>query len=130
MNILELRKLMIEAKKTNKERGLILSMLLDKTMKVAKEDKNREVVDNDIENAAKAMLKQAQQSKDAGMDVEFEISILSEFLPKVLSEDETISIVNKLKIELNNSIPDIMKTLKSTYGNSIDMKFVSSIVKK
>lgn len=130
MNISELRKLMIEAKKTNKERGLILSMLLDKTMKVAKEDKNRDVVDSDIENAAKAMLKQAQQSKEAGMDVEFEISILSEFLPKVLSEEETISIVNKLKVELNNSIPDIMKTLKSTYGNSIDMKLVSSIVKK
>jgi len=62
-----------------------------------------------------------------------EIDILNEYLPTILSEEETISIVNEIFKDNEFTMKDmgtIMKTLKTKYGQSMNMKTASITVKK
>jgi len=130
MTIPELRKEMMLSKKSVKDRSLTLSLLLDKAQKIAKEDKNREPVDSDIETAAKTMIKQAEQSKELGMNVENEMEVLKEFLPKTLSYDDTKKVILKVLETVEKNQGKIFGELKKNYANlKLDMKIVSEIVK-
>jgi len=57
-----------------------------------------------------------------------EVEILSEYLPEVLSTEETIKIVEDMCVENSYTQKDMgtfMKEIKSIYGSTIDMKLVS-----
>lgn len=62
-----------------------------------------------------------------------EIDILNEYLPKILSEAETNEIVNdmfKENIYTDKDMGPFMKAIKIKYGQSIDMKIVSTKFKE
>jgi hypothetical protein len=60
----------------------------------------------------------------------FEESIIKKYLPKDLTEEEIKIRVSEIIKELNSdNFGLIMKTVKSTLGNLVDMKIVSKIVK-
>ena len=134
MNIQELRKSMMLAKKSDPEKSGVLAMLLDAAQKLAKNDGNREVEEKDILAAAKRELKMAHQSKDAGIDTGNTISILQVFIPETKSAEETQVIVDALVAELPEKSPQmmgkVMGSLKKEYGEGLDMGIASQMVKK
>ena len=133
MNIKELRKTMMLAKKTDPEKSIILAMLLDATQKLAKADGNREPKEKDLLTAAKRELKMAHQSLDAGIDVGNTVEILEVFIPKTKSLEETQKIVDALIGELPEKNPKlmgkVMGSLKKEYGDELDMGIASQMVK-
>lgn len=130
MTIKELKEIMMLSKKNNKIESDVYMLILDRTQKIAKAEK-RNPEDNDIIIASKQMLKQSKQSKDFGMNVDIEIKILKQFMPKMISKDEIESAVNQFLEDFDNpSIGFIMKSLRSAFGDTIDMKTASGIVKK
>lgn len=88
----------------------------------------KNVSDNQVLNIIKKMTDNA-----IFMNNQMEVDILSEYLPKILSEKETENIINNF-ID-NNNINDIkqmsivMKFLKEEFGSSIDNKLASNIIK-
>ncbi len=134
MNIKELRKNMMLAKKTDMEKSTILAMLLDAAQKLAKTDGNREVEEKDILAAAKRELKMAHQSLDAGIDVGNTVEILEVFIPQTKSPEETKTIIDALMAALPEKNPQlmgkVMGSLKKEYGDQIDMGIASQMVKE
>ena len=63
----------------------------------------------------------------------FELSVIEEFLPAQLSEEETASIIDGIKTELGaESMKDmgrVMGELKKRHGQEIDMSKASALVK-
>jgi len=93
-------------------------------------DKNVELTDDAVQKVVAKMVKSAEM---IGTDeAKTEINILSEYLPKLLSKDETIVIVDNLitslNIESKRDIGKLMGVISKEYGNSIDKKLVSQIV--
>jgi len=133
MNIKELRKNMMLAKKGDPEKSVVLAMLLDAAQKLAKADGNRDPEEKDLLAAAKRELKMAHQSIDAGIDVGNTVSILEVFIPKTKSVAETQSIVDALIVELPEKNPNlmgkVMGSLKKEYGDKLDMGIASKMVK-
>ncbi len=134
MNIQELRKTMMLAKKTDMEKSTVLAMLLDNAQKLAKNDGNREVEEKDILAAAKRELKMAHQSKEAGIDIGNTIEILEVFIPQTKSPEETKAIIDGLVAALPEKKPNlmgmVMGSLKKEYGEQIDMGIASQMVKE
>lgn len=93
--------------------------------------KGVEATDAELE---KLIIKQIKAAETINNDeAKAEIVILSEYLPKKLSEDETRDIVTtligELKVESMRDMGKLMEVLAQKYGNTIDKKLVSEIVK-
>lgn len=103
----------------------------------------KELTDADVLSLIQKLIKQnkdaIQMFADGGrQDLvernEMEISILEEFLPKQLSNDEIDNIIQQ-EIELNgyNSMKDMGKLMgyfKSNYSGQVDMGYVSKRIKE
>ena len=128
MTILELKKMMMKAKKEDKTKANALMMLVDSAQKIAKE-KNEEVSEKHIVDAAKKLAKMAKESIDAGIqEAKKELEIYEQFLPKMLSEDETKKIIQEIIEETGGkNIGEIMKRLKQR--GDIDMGLANKIIK-
>jgi len=128
MTILELKKAMMKAKKEDKTKANALMMLVDSAQKIAKE-KGEEVTEKHIQEAAKKLAKMAKESIEAGMEeAKKELEIYESFLPKMLSEEETVKIIKDIIDEIGGkNMGEIMKRLK-TRGD-IDMAMASKIIK-
>ena len=103
----------------------------------------KEISDNDITGILKKMIKQRNESceiyKKAGRNELLEnetkeIQVISLFLPKQLSEEETKKICeDAIKSSGASSMKDmgkIMGILKSKHADTLDFSKVSSIIKK
>jgi len=91
-------------------------------------DRDKNISDEKVISIIKKMKENAEL-----VDNTEEINILNEYLPKVLSEEETTSIVNDMFKENTYTAKDMgsfMKTIKIKYGQSIDMKIVSIIFRR
>ena len=93
-------------------------------------EKNVELTDDAVQKVVAKMVKSAEM---IGTDeAKTEINILSEYLPKILSKDETKYIVDdlfvKLQIESKKDMGKLMGVISKEYGYSIDKKLVSQIV--
>ena len=65
VTIPEIRKEILNAKREgNKEKSLILTTFLENAQKIAKEDKNREMTDQDLVAGVKREIKMAEQKLD------------------------------------------------------------------
>ena len=141
MKILEqLSKDSINARKNKSlESGTLVTLLAEVKMR-AKNDGNREATDDDVIKTIQGFLKGLQGNRDlleqAGRDltdVDFEIGILQAYLPTVMDEEQTRDAVSRAVSETNpESMKDMGKAmafLKSTFGNSIDMKLASTLLK-
>jgi len=128
MTILELKKMMMKAKKEDKTKANALMMLVDSAQKIAKEN-GEEVTEKTIQSAAKKLAKMAKESIDAGMEeAKKELEIYESFLPKMLSEEETKKIIKEIIDESGSkNMGEIMKRLKAR--GDVDMALASRIIK-
>ena len=102
----------------------------------------KETNDEDIKKLLKKMIKQRSESievykKNNRNDLleieENEVSVLSEYLPKQMSEEETISICNQIIEKTGaNSIKEmgkVMGELKQNYSDTIDFSKAGALIK-
>ena len=122
---------------------LILSSIKDLDIANRSGPKKKETDDNDIKQLLKKMIKQRAESieiykknnrKDL-LDIEqSEVDVLSNYLPKQLSEEETKSLCQEVVGKLNaQSIKDmgkVMGELKKNYSDSLDFSKAGSILKE
>ena len=120
---------------------LIVSAIKDAEIAV-RANKQKEIKDSDIISLLKKMIKQRTEScdvyKKAGRNElleneEKEIKIISIFLPKQLSDDETKKIcqevINSIGASSMKDMGKIMGVLKTKHSDSLDFSKVSSIIK-
>ena len=122
---------------------LILSSIKDLEILNRSGPNKKETDDSDIKQLLKKMVKQRSESIDIYkknnrpdlLEVELkENAILSSFLPKQLSEEETKNICNEVVKKLNaTSIKDmgkVMGALKKEYSDSLDFSKAGSYLKE
>ena len=122
---------------------LILSSIKDIDIINRSGPNKKETDDEDIKKLLKKMIKQRVESIDIYkknnrqdlLEVEQkEYEILSSFLPKQLSEEETKKICNELAKKLNaTSIKDmgkVMGVLKKEYSDNLDFSKAGSYIKE
>ena len=122
---------------------LILSSIKDIDIINRSGPNKKETDDEDIKKLLKKMIKQRVESIDIYkinnrqdlLEVEQkEYEILSSFLPKQLSEEETKNICNELAKKLNaTSIKDmgkVMGVLKKKYSDNLDFSKAGSYLKE
>ena len=122
---------------------LILSSLKDLEISNRSGPQKKETDDNDIKQLIKKMIKQRNESidiykknnrEDLSSAEEKEVIILSAYLPKQLSDDETRDICKKTINDVNaQSIKDmgkVMGILKKNYSDSLDFSKAGSILKE
>ena len=110
---------------------------------VEKEAKDAQVEPTNamVEQIAKKMLKNIKYNiktyTEKGIDTskeDAELAIVSEYIPQVLSEDQTREAVSKAisdaSVTTMQEQGKVMGALKKEYGNKIDMKLVSQIVRE
>ena len=120
---------------------LVVSAIKDAEIAARSKDK-KEIKDSDIISLLKKMIKQRNESCDvyekAGRkelleNEKKEINVISTFLPKQLSEEETKNICEEtIKSVGATSMKDmgkIMGALKSKHADSLDFSKVSTILK-
>ena len=132
VTIPEIRKEILNAKREgNKEKSLILTTFLENAQKIAKEDKNREMTDQDLVAGVKREIKMAEQSKAAGAPYsELVFQLGASFLPKQMTEKELRVTIEAIVSDLDKpNMGAIMKELK-TFGDSVDMKAANVIIKE
>ena len=122
---------------------LILSGIKDLDIINRSGPNKKDTDEEDIKKLIKKMIKQRNESielyknnnrKDLLEIEQNEIEVLSEYLPKQLSEDETKKICSEIAKNLGaNSIKDmgkVMGELKKNYSDSIDFSKAGSILKE
>ena len=117
---------------------LILSAIKDKEIET-----REDVTDKDVTDVLQKMAKKYQDSisqySNAGRDdlaskEEFELSVVKNYLPESMSEQETTELIQKI-IDDNNisgmkQMGMVMKELKAFSDKPIDMGLASQITKK
>ena len=134
----------LKAKDKNTYPTLRLIVSAIKDSEIAGRSKgHQEIKDSDIISLLKKMIKQRNEScemyekagrKELLENEKKEIAVISNFLPKQLTEEETKNICQEtIKSIGASSIKDmgkIMGALKSKHANTLDFSKVSSIIKE
>ena len=121
---------------------LILSGIKDLDINNRSGANKKDTDDEDIKKLLKKMIKQRSESievykKNNRNDLleieENEVNVLSEYLPKQMSEEETISICNQIIEKTGaNSIKEmgkVMGELKQNYSDTIDFSKAGALIK-
>ena len=121
---------------------LIKSAIKDKDIENRTNESNNEINDNQIMALLQNLIKQRKDSiesfKTASRDdlivkEQFEIDLISQFLPNQLNERETEEIIIEMIKKQNfSSLKDmgtLMNNLKSEYAGSVDMAMAGKIAK-
>ena len=122
---------------------LILASIKDLDIANRSGPKKKETDDNDIKQLLKKMIKQRSESieiykKNNREDLlkveENEVSILSNYLPKQLSEEETknicLEIVKKINAQSIKDMGKVMGELKKNYPDNLDFSKAGAILKE
>ena len=122
---------------------LILSGIKDVDISNRSDSNKKETNDEDIKKLLKKMIKQRSESieiykknnrKDLLEVEQREVEIISEYLPKQLSEEETkklcTEIVQKIGAASIKDIGKIMGELKKNYADSLDFAKAGLILKE
>ena len=122
---------------------LILSGIKDLEISNRSGPKKKETDDNDVKQLIKKMIKQRNESidiykKNNRADLlaveEKEVNILSTYLPKQLSDEETEDVCRKTINETNaQNIKDmgkVMGILKKNYSDNLDFSKAGAILKE
>ena len=121
---------------------LIKSAIKDKDIENRTSESNNEINDNQIMTLLQNLIKQRKDSiesfKTASRDdlivkEQFEIDLISQFLPKQLNEKETeeiiIEMIKKQNFSSLKDMRSLINNLKSEYAGSIDMAMAGKIAK-
>ncbi len=134
----ELKKANMEAMKAHdSDARSILSVVLtrEKTLELDLHEKGEEVSDSDVLSIISKVLKELDEEKEGYMKVgntdrvsgiNHQIEVISSYLPKQLSEEEILEIINSLE---DKSVPSVMKYFKANYSGAVDMSLVSRLLK-
>ena len=121
---------------------LILSGIKDLDISNRSGPNKKKTDDEDIKKLLKKMIKQRSESievykKNNRSDLveieENEVNVLSEYLPKQMSEEETISICNEIITKTGASsikeMGKVMGELKRNYADTIDFSKAGALIK-
>lgn len=133
-----LREKYVRAQKERNPDSKIYSYYLSVALKVEKDGGAEKRIINEFQKAIKELKDNMKYvSSSAREEIQHEIDIVSEYLPKQLSAIEIEQIVLQVKSELGyeNSIPrkemgKVIRAVKSKVGDSSDGQTISSIVKE
>ena len=133
-----LREKYIRAQKEKNPDSKIYSYYLSVALKVKKDGGAEKEIVKEFQKAIKELKDNMKYvSSSAREEIQHEIDIVSEYLPKQLSTIEVEQIVIQVKSELGyeSSIPSkemrkVIKAVKSKVGDSSDGQTISSIVKE
>ena len=122
---------------------LILASIKDLDIANRSGPKKKETDDNDVKQILKKMIKQRSESieiykKNNREDLlkveENEVSILSNYLPKQLSDEETknicLEIVKKINAQSIKDMGKVMGELKKNYSDNLDFSKAGAILKE
>ena len=122
---------------------LILASIKDLDIANRSGPKKKEIDDNDVKQILKKMIKQRSESieiykKNNREDLlkveENEVSILSNYLPKQLSDEETknvcLEIVKKINAQSIKDMGKVMGELKKNYSDNLDFSKAGAILKE
>ena len=122
---------------------LILASIKDLDIANRSGSKKKETDDNDIKQLLKKMIKQRSESieiykKNNREDLlkieENEVGILSNYLPKQLSDEETknvcLEVVKKLNAQSVKDMGKVMGELKKNYSDNLDFSKAGAILKE
>lgn len=139
----KLQKDMIDAMKNHDKIKLSTIKLLKASIQMEEINSKKELTDDDI---ISLVTKQIKMRKDAILEFEKanrtdlideynkEIDVLKEYLPKPLSNDEIIKIIDDvfeiIKPESQKDMGKIMKEISPKLKNKADMGYVNSIIKE
>ncbi len=138
MLIDELSKANIEALKAKDQTSrAVLSVVINRYKMEAIElkAKNEEITDKDMVRIISKVLKELDEEKEGYIktnrledinNVEKQKEVIAKYLPKMLSEDEIKTEINKLE---DKSIPSVMKHFKANFDGKVDMGLVNKIAR-
>ena len=122
---------------------LILASIKDLDIANRSGSKKKETDDNDVKQLLKKMIKQRSESieiykKNNREDLlkveENEVSILSNYLPKQLSDEETknvcLEVVKKINAQSIKDMGKVMGELKKNYSDNLDFSKAGAILKE
>ena len=122
---------------------LILASIKDLDIANRSGPKKKETDDNDVKQLLKKMIKQRSESieiykKNNREDLlkveENEASILSNYLPKQLSDEETknvcLEVVKKINAQSIKDMGKVMGELKKNYSDNLDFSKAGAILKE
>ena len=122
---------------------LILSGLKDLDIQNRSGPNKKDTDDNDIKKLLRKMIKQRTESieiykKNNRQDLlqieENEVKIMSEYLPKQLSEDDTKKlceeVINKINASSLKDMGKVMGELKKNHSDSVDFSLAGKIIKE
>ena len=122
---------------------LILSGLKDLDIQNRSGPNKKDTDDDDIKKLLRKMIKQRTESieiykKNNRQDLlqieENEVKIMSEYLPKLLSEDDTKKIceqvINKINATSLKDMGKVMGELKKNHSDSVDFSLAGKIIKE
>ena len=122
---------------------LILSGLKDLDIQNRSGPNKKDTDDDDIKKLLRKMIKQRTESieiykKNNRQDLlqieENEVKIMSEYLPKQLSEDDTKKlceeVINKINASSLKDMGKVMSELKKNHSDSIDFSLSGKIIKE
>ena len=122
---------------------LIIAAIKDKEIASRSSGEDSEILEDTIIQLLKKMVKQRNDSIDMfekanrtelAEKEKLEITIINEFLPKQLSEEETAAICDKAinATEASNlkEIGKVIKYLKDNSSSSLDMSLASKLIKE
>lgn len=135
----EIKKANVEAlKNKDKEARTIYSIVMNKAMleTIKKREKGEELTDADMvqifQKTIKELTEESENYEKAGNHEESanilkQKQIIENYLPKMMSEEEILSEINKLD---DKSIGNVMKHFKMNFAGKCDMRMVSEAIKK
>ena len=122
---------------------LILSGLKDLDIQNRSGPNKKDTDDDDIKKLLRKMIKQRTESieiykKNNRQDLlqieENEVKIMSEYLPKQLSEDDTKKlceeVINKINASSLKDMGKVMGELKKNHSDSVDFSLAGKIIKE
>lgn len=126
----ELRKQWIVARKLKSSAVPFYAFVISEIEMIGKNDKNRETTNDEAVRVLQKLITANDVNIELGSNVEAateENKIMSELLPKMLTEEE---IYNAIAGSGLTNIGAIMGFMKKTYGASVDMKYASKVAKE
>ena len=138
MTLEQFKKEKIEAmKQKDKEKVSALNVIITKAMAltIEKRASGLEVTEQDIDTLLQKAEKELTEEREgfikAGREENVnsltkQIEVIKQYLPKLLSEEEIVEIINGLE---DKSIPSVMKFFKQNYQGKADMRLVNQVAK-
>lgn len=141
MTIVELENMVkVALKNGESNRVMILRGLVNRIKMLAKNDRNREVTEQDIMTSIQKAIKEVNETRDIYVSrnvptdaQDAELAILNEFLPKQMSDTELEAVIANIVTEVKQThegklIGPVMNLLKMRHQGSYDPKMASQMV--